>query len=122
MGFGACINIDINFDGATGRPYVYKNGEKCFDMTQVPTIPDEFKEFIKLSGWEWCAYMPSYMDGEEDWTITTDIPSYQEVCEYEHMSVDGNDPYHSEELYNKFKSFLKWVEATGLNYYYTTWA
>jgi hypothetical protein len=129
MGFGAKLHIAISIDEASGRPYVWKKtgpeyddcSEKVFDMSQLPTIPEEFKEFIKLSGWEWTAYMPSVMDGEDEWTLTSGIPFYEEVCEDEHMMSDDG-PYHSKEDYNKFKAFLEWAENTGFDYCYQTWA
>jgi hypothetical protein len=119
MGFGARLVLDTVFDMATGKVCFFKVMKKEFDMSLVPVIPEEYKEFVEVCGWHWSAYVPyGTLDG--DWYLN-DMPSYEEVRDNEYMIEADEEDKHDEAEYNKFNGFIEWLKATGITFYYHTW-
>ena len=117
MGFDAFIQVTIHFKN--GRPYFYRtNYEEVYDLTQIPMIPEEFREFETLRGHSWRALL----DGDKKYTdhiteigVKDIFPDYVKMCK--HDSYEEDD--FTEEDVEKFKTFCDWVRGTGVNYTYS---
>lgn len=124
MGFDAFLQVTIHFK--KGRPYFLRNNEEIYDLSQIPTIPEEFREYEALRGHSWRALLESTDSPEEFYrdpdsaaiNIVTIFPNYDNMCG--HYSYYEGD--FTEEDVQKFKVFCDWVRGTGVDfYYYMSW-
>lgn len=121
MGFDAFLQITLYFKN--GRPYFYLKGEQVFDMAQIPTIPEEFRNFEQLRGFGYMALLlstkgtKSYRDDNRE---ITDIHIGGIVPDYDKMTASScyeeDDITHAE--FVEFKRFCDWVRETGVDYTY----
>ena len=125
MTFDAFVYLPIFFK--KGRSFFIRNHEEVYDLTQIPTIPEEFRDFETLRGFGYMALllstqgMKSYSGDDRE---LTEIPIYTIVPDYDTMKsspyYNDDDITHAE--FSEFKRFCDWVRETGVEYnYYMTY-
>ena len=113
MGFDAYLEVPIHFN--KGRPFFYdRNGQMEFDLSKIPTIPEEFQCFETLRGWSWGALLA--VEGDKvNVYLSSFTPSFEKM---------KADPTYREgdislETFQHFEAFCEWVCETGIEYRYT---
>ena len=111
MGLDAYVYVQLYFE--KGRPYFYNPmAEKEFDLSKIPTIPEEFQCFETLRGWSYGALLsPESNSTEVD--LTSFKPSY--------MMMKADPTYEggiSMEEFQHFEKFCEWVRSTGVEFKY----
>jgi hypothetical protein len=121
MGFDAYVQITLYFKN--GRPYFYLNGEQEFDLTKIPSIPEEFRDFEQLRGYGYMALLTSTKDTNsyrDDKREITEIPIDEIVPDYDTMTASScyeeGDITHTE--FVEFQRFCDWVRKTGVDFTY----
>ena len=116
MGFDAYLYVKLYFE--KGRPYFYRLGltkvfDKEFDLSKIPTIPEEFQCFEKLRGWSYGALL-SPEPNETDVELSSLNPCYEKMVA---------DPTYTEgsigvEEFQLFGKFCEWVRSTDIDFKY----
>lgn len=112
MGFDAYLEVPIMFKA--GKPYFYDRvGNMEFDLSKIPVIPEEFRCFETLRGWNWGALLS--VEGDK---VMVDLSSF--TPSFEKMK---EDPTYTEgdislETFEHFEAFCQWVCDTGIEYRY----
>ena len=113
MGFDAYLEVSIMFKG--GKPYFYdRSGNMEFDLSKIPVIPEEFQCFEVLRGWSWGALLA--VEGDK---VNVDLSSF--TPSFEKMKADPTyrEGDISQETFEHFEAFCRWVCDTGIEYRYT---
>lgn len=112
MGFDAYLQLTMRFE--KGRPYFYNPvAEKEFDLSRIPTIPEEFQCFEKLRGWSYGALLSPEPNSTEV-ELTSFEPSYEKMV----TDATYTEGDISLEEFHHFVRFCEWARSTGIDFKY----
>ena len=113
MGFDMIIACSLSLCPESGKPFITcKNGQKNFDLSQIPEVPQEFRRFIQLRGSVFYEYTRSFGPDE---TIVDIIKFIDRFPPWDEVELDGDEVWTSLD-HNKFYAAVEWMADSEVNY------
>jgi hypothetical protein len=114
MGFYIYIYCQLNICKDTGKHFYYGKLDKIYDIPQI--IPEEYREFISMSGKVFRIYtnlitddtltsVENFVDKYPLWTDIIEDSDFEKYCNF-----------WNEDKHKKFYDALKWFSEQDVNY------